>query len=367
MSSNPFNPNFGNVPSLFIDRKEMVDKVASGIRELSEAPYQTTLIYGIRGTGKTAFLNDVCSKFKDDKKWIVIYLTTNGNMLADLTESLIRKTKTSISKTVEALNLSISAYGVGIKTSASDGKQEVSYKNALEELLEKMQQKKMSLLIAVDEVSSDREVREFTSVYNVLKNQNLPVALIMTGLPGNISELQNDKVLTFLLRSFRVDLQPLNLMAVKYCYKKTFEGVGIKIDDVILTKITKMTGGYAYAFQLLGYLIWDAVKDKKIDVHTVENVMDDYRLGLYRNVYAKVYGDLTAVEKEFVKAVAHGEEDDVTIGFITEELGKSKGYISSYRKRLLGEQIITSTGHGLVRFSLPYFKDFILESEALGE
>ena len=48
---NPFTPNFGNVPSIYLDREELAEKVADGIRRLSESPYQTTLIYGHRGCG----------------------------------------------------------------------------------------------------------------------------------------------------------------------------------------------------------------------------------------------------------------------------------------------------------------------------
>ena len=44
--------------------------------------------------------------------------------------------------------------------------------------------------------------------------QDLPVFLLMTGLYNNIHALQNDKALTLLLRTPRIELEPLNPIAI---------------------------------------------------------------------------------------------------------------------------------------------------------
>jgi len=364
MTQNPFNPNFGNIPSLFIDREHLVQEVADGIRELSASPYQTTLIYGIRGAGKTVFLNDVCRNIRQDKKWVVVYLASTENLLADLIQSVIRKTRSVLGKALDTVSVGLSVPGVNVSLSSGGAADTVSYKNALEEILETFRKKKMSLLIAIDEVESSESVRRLASIYNVLKNQDYPVAMIMTGLPKNISELQNDHVLTFLLRSARVELQPLDLITVKYCYKDTFAKAGLKTEEAVLTRMTLMTQGYAYAFQLLGYLIWNAGR-RVIDEAVLDAITDPYKLSLFRNVYSKIYSDLTSVEKNFVGVMARSPENMVSTGNLADGLGKSKGYVSTYRLRLLNDQIIRSESRGTVSFALPFFKDYVLEAEAL--
>ncbi|EID83905.1 hypothetical protein MSI_27140 [Treponema sp. JC4] len=76
----------------------------------------------------------------------------------------------------------------------------------------------------------------------------------MAGLPQNVSELQNDNQLTFLLRAPRITLEPLDSSNVRFNYKKKFEKGGRTIDEKALDKMTKACSGYAYAFQLLGWL-----------------------------------------------------------------------------------------------------------------
>lgn len=54
------------------------------------------------------------------------------------------------------------------------------------------------------------------------------MAFLMTGLPKNVSELQNEKNLTFLLRSNRIELPLLNQVTVQYSYKNVFSSAGEK-------------------------------------------------------------------------------------------------------------------------------------------
>jgi len=364
MANNPFNPNFGIPPVLFLDREEIVNTVSNGIKELSSSPYQTTLIYGTRGYGKTVLLNDICGRFSNDKKWIVVYLSSQSNILLDLTESLARKSKTKSDKTRETLSVSVSSHGLTLSAKDKKTQESTSYKNELEAIFEKIQKRGISVLIAIDEVANTEEVRRFVSVYNVLKNQKFPIALLMTGLPKNISELQNEKVLTFLLRSARVNLDALSKLNIKYSYKETFDSAGIEVADSVLTRMTQMTNGYPYAFQLLGYLLWE-LNTKTITDKTIDKIAEKYRIELYKNVYTKIYSDMTRVEKEFVTVMAHCSQDEVETKYLVEKTKKTKGYVSTYRRRLIDDQVIESTERGFVKFTLPYFKDFIIENEDL--
>ncbi|EFG55214.1 hypothetical protein LA664_01140 [Lactobacillus amylolyticus] len=70
------------------------------------------------------------------------------------------------------------------------------------------------VLITIDEVKSNKELKKFASYYQLLNRQDHPVALMMAGLPENISELQNEDVMTFLLRDKRIALSSLNLIQI---------------------------------------------------------------------------------------------------------------------------------------------------------
>ena len=50
------------------------------------------------------------------------------------------------------------------------------------------------------------------------------------------------------------------------------------------TVMARMTAGFAYAFQLLGYLVWDT-EDKLITDNTLQIILPEYKEILFRNVY----------------------------------------------------------------------------------
>ena len=75
----------------------------------------------------------------------------------------------------------------------------------------------------------------------------------MTGLYDNLYNLQNEKTLTFLYRAPKIILDPLNYTAIVSHYKKTFD-----IDNEKAERMAKLTKGYSFAFQVLGYLRWES-------------------------------------------------------------------------------------------------------------
>ena len=70
----------------------------------------------------------------------------------------------------------------------------------------------------------------------------------------------------------------------------------IYFDDKTILYMTKQTQGFAYAFQLLGYHIWRYATEqnkKTISLSLVDEILDIYLSDLNRNVYFKVYNDLS--------------------------------------------------------------------------
>lgn len=359
---NPFNPGFGKVPPIYLERSEDVKKVLENLDNMN-SPYQTTLVYGMRGTGKTAFITDISHEVKKRPDWIVANLALGSPLLPTLIDSIYHQSSSAIKRIFQAVEgVTVSAFGVTIKASAG---QNVSrqYQNLLELILQKMKDNGTWLLITIDEVKSTPELREFAAVYQLMLREEYPVSLIMTGLPQYVSELQNDDVLTFLLRAGRITLTPLNLWAVKSSYAKAFSGEK-RISEDTLLHITRLTRGYAYAFQLLGYYLWENSSDE-ISEQTVEKILPEYKTDLYRNAYFKMYQGLSEMEKNFLYYMADSSEEDVPVSEIEKKTGKTGNYISVYRRRLLDTQLITAPRRGYLRFTLPFFKEFIIEAQYL--
>lgn len=62
---NPFNPSFGMVPSIFLDRGSLSKRVVSELNN-ADSPFQTSLIYGQRGAGKTTLMTAVANELSEN-------------------------------------------------------------------------------------------------------------------------------------------------------------------------------------------------------------------------------------------------------------------------------------------------------------
>ena len=154
-------------------------------------------------------------------------------------------------------------------------------------------------------------------------------------------------------------------MDIKYRYKRVFTQANRKLSDDLATKMTLLTNGYAYAFQLLGYLVWES-ENSVITEETLKSILDEYKEELYSNVYSKIYTELSSMDRKFIDAMIKfiSEKQDnrgrqIPIAYIEKELGKPHNYVVNYRHRLLEDQVIEAPQRGSVQFTLPFFKEFV--------
>lgn len=360
--NNPFDPNFGKVPKIYLGRQKIVEDIVQSL-ESGTGPYQTSMIYGMRGVGKTSLLADITSTLEQKSNWLVIYLAMTNDLLATLIQSIYQEANNTIKKALDRIDgVKFSAFGFELEVHVSNPQS--TYQVLLEEMLKVLKKHDQSLLIAIDEVKETPEIVNLASIYQIMVLKEYPINIMMTGLPKSVSELQNNDVLTFLLRSGRVPLGPLDLFDIKYRYQKAFERGNKEIDNNTLMKITKLTKGYAYAFQDLGYYVWQN-SDNKVTEESVEKSIPLFKNDLFRNAYTKILSELSPTDRKFLFIMANCPKNIVEISYIREQMKKSSNYISQYRQRLMDSQVIVDAGYGKVTFSLPFMKDFLLEAAEL--
>ena len=181
MSANPYSIIFGQEPEEMISRLSDIVKITESFQ--SEKPSQNVyMISGVRGAGKTVFLTEVANRFKAMDNWIVVDLSSEGDMMLDLAAELAsEKHLAQIFQNAE-INLSFWGFGLKVKNSVPI----TSLKVALTKMLESLSAQGKRVLVTIDEVVSNAAMRTFASNYQIFTRNKLPIYLLMTGLFENI-------------------------------------------------------------------------------------------------------------------------------------------------------------------------------------
>lgn len=81
---------------------------------------------------------------------------------------------------------------------------------------------------------------------------------------------------------------------------------------------------------------------------------------MYEYSYNKIWPELSPTDKKVLYGIA--KTKDGRYGDILKELDIDKNHLNPYRKRLLDKGIITSIVRGQLAFTLPFFRQFTIES-----
>ncbi len=335
---NPFTLTFGKQPSEYISRYENTDTVISTF-EANVPTSQAYLIEGIRGSGKTVLMTSITNELSKNKEWIVIDLNSTQNLVDDFAMRLVDSCKKLPDLVKQGFNISVAGFGIGI-----NGKEtHQDSVSIIDSILASVKKHNKKVIITIDEVMHDENMRHFASQFQIFVRKDYPVFLLMTGLYENIYAIQNDPALTFLLRTPKICLEPLSLHQITKQYAEIFK---MDIDEA--NNLAKITKGYAFAFQALGLLYYEHNDEMDLDsiLLKLDDMLDDF-------VYKKIWFSLSKQDKDVVLAIG---QEETKVSDICEKLGMTSAVFSKYRERLIKRGLLVSTRHGYVALALPRFE-----------
>ena len=338
---NPYTIMFGQQPSQTISRLLQISEVVSSL--VSE-PFTPNLfmVSGLRGCGKTVFMTQVAKEVKENDDWIVTELNSSGMFLTDLAANLA--SEHVYAQMFQKAKINLSFFGIGLEVEGSVPI--TSIQVALSKMLEALKKNGKKVLVCIDEATPSDEMKLFAGAFQIFIRNELPISLIMTGLPKNIDNLQNVENLTFLYRAPKIYLPPLNMGTISDNYRNI---LGVSHKDSV--EMAKLTRGYSFAFQVMGYFTWNEPN------RDYKKVIDEVKMYLEECVYNKIWTELSQGDKKFVWGVVSsgsGKAND-----IKSFLGMNNGEYSVYRNRLLKSGLINGDEYGKVSINLPFFDAFV--------
>ena len=234
MKDNPFTISFGKKPRCYISRTVETNEVITNF-ESAFPPTQVYMITGVRGSGKTVMMTELSDYFEQNG-WITLDISPDEDIVASIIANLYNE------KGIKSLftKAEISVAALGISASVSRNQPDVTGDVVLKQMLEVLKKNNKKLLITIDEVTNNKNIKRFSSLFQSFIRKDYPIFLIMTGLYDNIYKLQNNKDLTFLYRAPKIAMKPLDEILIAQTYRKVFD-----ISDGESFEMSRYTKGYS--------------------------------------------------------------------------------------------------------------------------
>jgi hypothetical protein len=219
------------------------------------------------------------------------------------------------------------------------------------------------LIVFLDELHT-ASADDLSILLNTVQNldgerESNPLAVVTAGLP--ITPEAITRAATFGERSTFVPLDVLSDADARSLLTVPAEALGVAWSAEALDLVTGECHGHPYLLQLLGSATWQAAGPGRGD----ELDTDHVRAGIpaardqLDAMYRARWASATPAEQAFVRAMAAVGTDNVSRAAIAALLGQASRSISVPRERLIEKGVIEPVGHGLVRFTMPGFADYV--------
>lgn len=357
---NPFTPSFGQIPPYMAGRSYIVNEILRAFDNGPGDPNLATIFIGARGTGKTALLS-LLAEQATAHGWISASVSAMPGMLDDI----IERAQESAGEFVDSPSgtrlrgISIGQlFSVEWENEGLKG----NWRTRMNRILKVLGEHDVGLLITVDEVRVNLdEMIQLASVYQHFVREGKKVALLMAGLPHQVSALLRNESVSFLRRACQYHFGRIDDYEVRDALRKTIEEGGRIVCDDALDQMVEASEGFPYMMQLVGFRAWEqSPNNDEITLGDVENGIKLAGLDMRARILDATYRELSDGDLSFLEAMLSDKGASRTAD-IADRMGVSSNYASQYRSRLLEQGIIGERGRGLVGFDIPFFKGYLRE------
>ena len=391
MLTNPYTP--GQVPRILAGRAPELslirDRLAR-VEAFGELSGPLLVFHAPRGVGKTSLLREA-QREAEEHGFVTVWVACARRqpLLPELVDRVGHALEAAEVVTgrdtggwraqVQKVSLQVGPPGVQLGAEirrAPEPVQAPAPVAAIEDLLHEAATKVRrrggsGLAVFVDELHAAMRP-DAAVLLNALQNldgrrEDNPLTVIGAGLPSTPEELT--RAATFGERTSFVGLRLLDDRGSKQALVEPARLLGVSWDDRAVAAVERSARGYPYFLQLLAHASWQAASPDEGDRVTAAHV----RKGMpaaeeqLQAMYRARWRAATALEQDFMAAMAAeagattepGEEPAVARSAVATRMGRTSRAVSMPRDRLLDKGIIESAGHGLLRFTLPGFTEYV--------
>lgn len=363
MDANPFTPGFGHSPAILAGRNLALDEFDDALT--GDRPEQRALlIAGSRGIGKTVLLAEFDARAAD-AGWVRLGLHTASPSLTDeLRAAAVARLR---DLDPQATTSRITGAGASGFSASRDVVDRYGDAEPLSDVLGRLARlsgdRRVGVMISLDEVQSvdPSQLYEVSQQVQDMARHRQNVLFVAAGIrPGVEALLDHDKT-TFLRRAHRVDLARVDVGDAAEAIRRTVAETSRSITPDAAVLAAEISQGYPYLIQLVGAKAWRSSGDAgTIEREDVRGVTPEVIAEMIRNVHGPSLRNLAPRKLDYLRAMLP-DDGPANVGDIARRLGIDPRNQSTYRERLIGDDLIEPAGRGYVRFALPYLREALLE------
>ena len=367
-NTNPFRPSFGITPAVVIGREGIDLQVRLALEEGAGSPYRFTLISGARGSGKTVLLN-LLEHTAREMGWHVIRVPASADMLTELTNVRLPELLNTIDPDAHTTTVTSGSIA-GLGSISVDHTQRYTSTPSIRSLLrtaaEYAAEQHSGIFLTLDELQSAQTdlLHTFTDAVQDIVRDNLPIALAVAGLPYEVSELLQLPGTTFLRRAVPIELTTLSTTQINQLLQETAHLGHRSFTAEALSQATTATHGSVFIAQLIGSISYTLADGDTITENTVDEAIPLLRDRVNLQVIRPALRDMPDNELTYLHAAAQlttSDAESISTAKVAEFLGKQPNSVTSARRSLIHRGLIEPAGHGYVKLTDPYLREYLLD------
>ncbi|PZS30754.1 MAG: hypothetical protein DLM61_10000 [Pseudonocardiales bacterium] len=196
---------------------------------------------------------------------------------------------------------------------------------------------------------------------NTLQEQELPIGIVLCGLPSLSSNLLRAR--TYTERMFRGEqIGALSRADAADALLRPAEGTSIAIDADVVDRVVDEVEGYPFFIQLWGAELWEAARDATL-TNITPALLDAVEPEIYRRLDADFYDNrvdvLTPAEQDLLMATAGCPYPPLTSADIRRRSGKTDANVNVLMGRLSDQGVVYRIQRGQYDYTAPKFHEFL--------
>jgi hypothetical protein len=379
---NPFAPGAGSRPRALAGRGAILEDAETALkRALIGRSFQSQMLLGLRGVGKTVLLNEIEDRAKREGYETSFVEAPEHKNLPDLLYPEMRQILRRLS-TIEAARAStMRAFGalrnfasifkikiadveIGVDPvpgEADSGDLERDLVDLFLLIGEAAQAAERGWVLLVDEIQylDEPALSAIIVAIHRITQKSLPVVFMGAGLP-QIARLSGDAK-SYSERLFVYPaVGPLDRQAACEALRKPIEDEGANISDPAVATVVARTHGYPFFIQEWGHHAWNEAADSEIKNADVERATQLALKRLDQGFFNVRIDRLTAAEVDYVRAMASIGQGPYRTTDVARQLGKKPTSLGPRRDSLIKKGMAYSPSYGNIDFTVPLFNEFLV-------